>query len=178
MKRLVWAFASVRVLSLPLLLSNVVGCADESAGGAGLTFKACAPLVSDAATSMTAEQAQGVADGLAMWNQAAGTLLTSPVSSATFAPSETTPVVPLVFQVAAPPFHGVYDNHAGMVFINQDLTDVGPLHITVAHEIGHVFGLPHVSRDVRASLMNSGNTAISITPEDVAALAALWGPCP
>jgi hypothetical protein len=163
-------------LSLPLLLSFVVGCADESAGGAGLTFDACAPLIIDAGTSLTATQAQGVADALAMWNQSAGTLLTTTLASA--ADSEATPVVPLVFQAAAPPFHGFYDNHAGMVFINEDLTDVDPLHITAAHEIGHVFGLPHVSRDIRASLMNSGNTTVGITPEDVDALAALWGRCP
>ena len=171
-------------LSLPLLLSFVVGCADESAGGAGLTFDACAPLIIDAGTSLTAVQAQGVADALAMWNQSAGTLLTTTGASAAYesapsAPSAAaTPVVPLVFQAAAPPFHGFYDNHAGMVFINEDLTDVDPLHITAAHEIGHVFGLPHVSRDVRASLMNSGNTTVGITPEDVEALAALWGRCP
>jgi hypothetical protein len=166
-------------LSLPLLLSFVVGCADESAGGAGLTFDACAPLIIDAGTSLTAVQAQGVADALAMWNQSAGTLLTTTrASAATSEATPATPVVPLVFQVAAPPFHGFYDNHAGMVFINEDLTDVDPLHITAAHEIGHVFGLPHVSRDVRASLMNSGNTTVGITPEDVEALAALWGRCP
>jgi hypothetical protein len=178
-KRLVPAF-----LSLPLLLSFVVGCADESASGPGLTFDACEPLVIDTgSSSLSAEQTQGIADALAMWNQAAGTLLTTTLpNEATTEPtsnptSASPPVVPLVFQVAAPPFHGLYDDQSGKIFINQDLTDVDPLHITIAHEIGHVFGLPHVSRDVRASLMNSGNMTVGITPEDVAALAALWGRC-
>ncbi len=85
--------------------------------------------------------------------------------------------MPLLFQVAAPPFHGLYDNQAGRIFINADLTDVDPLRITIAHEIGHAFGLSHVSPSVRPSLMNSGNLTIGITPEDVEALAAIWGRC-
>src|SRR5581483_9388951 len=89
--------------------------------------------------------------------------------------SSTTPLVPLTFQVAPPPFHGLYDTGSGQIYVNQDLTDVAPLRITVAHEIGHAFGLKHVSG--RPSLMNSGNTTISITPEDVDTLAALWGRC-
>jgi Zn-dependent peptidase ImmA (M78 family) len=89
-----------------------------------------------------------------------------------------TPMVPLTFQVAAAPFHGLYDDRAGRIFVNEDLTDVAPLRITIAHEIGHAFGLPHVSASVRRSLMNTGNTTVSITPEDVDALAAIWGRCP
>ena len=86
--------------------------------------------------------------------------------------------MPLAFQVAAAPFHGLYDDGAGRIHVNEDLTDVGPLHITIAHEIGHAFGLPHVSASVRRSLMNTGNTTVGITPEDVDALAAIWGRCP
>src|SRR5438477_1009103 len=63
-------------LSLALVsLSQVVGCADESAPITGLTFDACAPLDIGIAPALTAEQMQGVTDALAMWNQAAGTAL-------------------------------------------------------------------------------------------------------
>jgi hypothetical protein len=176
---------------LLLSLSHLVGCADESAGGPGRTFDACTPLDIGVAPALTAEQMQGVTDALAMWNQAAGTALApmtmaagagasgttdGPTTTATAASS--TPLVPLIFQVAAPPFHGLYDDRAGRIYVNQDLTDVAPLRITIAHEIGHAFGLPHVSASLRRSLMNSGNTTIGITPEDVAALAAIWGRCP
>jgi hypothetical protein len=172
-KRLVPAF-------LPLLfvlsLSHLVGCADEYAPITGRTFDACSPLDIGIAPALTAEQMQGVTDALAMWNQAAGTALASmPVPPG---PASTgAPLVPLTFQVAAAPFHGLYDDRAGRIFINQDLTDLTPLRITIAHEIGHAFGLPHVSASVRLSLMNTGNTTTGITPEDVEALAAIWGRC-
>jgi len=186
-KRPVLAFAPclsltlLSCLSLSLSLSQVVGCADESAPITGLTFDACAPLDIGIAPALTAEQMQGVTDALAMWNQAAGTAL-APVtmvegaSSTAFATP--TPMVPLTFQVAAAPFHGLYDDGAARIYVNEDLTDVGPLRITIAHEIGHAFGLPHVSASVRRSLMNTGNTTVGITAEDVDALAAIWGRCP
>ncbi len=186
MKRPVLAFpahALLALLTLPTLiaLSHLVGCADESANGPGLTFDACAPLGIGIGPALTAEQLQGVTDALAMWNRAAGTALgsvTGPGDTAdTSVLASTAPMVPLTFQVAAPPFHGLYDNRAGRIFVNEDLTDVGPLHITIAHEIGHAFGLSHVSASVRPSLMNSGNTTIGITPDDVDALAAIWGRC-
>ncbi len=138
----------------------------------GLTFDACAPLDIGVSPAPTDEELQGVTDALAMWNQAAGTALATPT------PTSTAPLIPLTFQAAAPPFHGLYDDHAGRIFVNQDLIAIDPLRITIAHEIGHAFGLPHVSASVRRSLMNSGNTTIGITPEDVGALAAIWGRCP
>lgn len=164
---------SLRALSVTLSLAAplLVGCTDES-GAIGLTFDACAPLDIGVSTALTDEQMQGVTDALAMWNQAAGTALGFPT------PTSGAPLIPLMFQAAAPPFHGLYDDHAGQIFVNQDLVDVDPLRITIAHEIGHAFGLPHVSASVRPSLMNSGNMTIGITQEDVGALAAIWGRCP
>jgi len=177
------------LLSL-LSLSHLVGCADDTASGTGLTFDACAPLDIGLVAAPTGVQAQGVTDALSMWNQAAATALVSttvadPIASTGDVPtpistaqvSTAMPRVPLVFQVAAPPFHGLYDNQAGQIFINQDLSTVDPLRITIAHEIGHAFGLVHISPDVRPSLMNPGNTTVGITPDDVAALAAIWGRC-
>src|SRR5882757_6117211 len=138
-KRPVLAFP-LRLSLLLLALSHVVGCTDESAGAPGLTFNACAPLDIGLPPGLTAEQLQGVTDAVAMWNQAASTALGSTAASEPIAG----PMVPLAFQAAAPPFHGLYDNQEGRIFINQDLTDVAPLSITIAHEIGHAFGLPHV----------------------------------
>ena len=172
MRRPVPAFPWCLSLTFLLCVSQLVGCADESAGGQGLTFDACAPLAIGVSPELTAEQMEGVTDALAMWNQAAGTTL-GPMTM----PATATPLVPLTFQAAAAAFHGLYDSRSGQIYVNQDLTDVAPLRITIAHEIGHAFGLPHVGASVRRSLMNSGNTTIGITPEDVDALAAIWGHC-
>jgi predicted Zn-dependent protease len=47
----------------------------------------------------------------------------------------------------------------------------------IAHELGHAFGLVHVSPDTRPSVMNPGNTTVAPNDGDRAALEALWGTC-
>lgn len=64
-----------------------------------------------------------------------------------------------------------------MIFINDDL-DGQPLAVTVAHELGHAFGLVHVDPSVRASVMNPGNLSTPPTAADAAQVTGLWGACP
>jgi hypothetical protein len=45
----------------------------------------------------------------------------------------------------------------------------------IAHEIGHAFGLVHVTG--RASVMNAGNIDVAPNAGDAADLSALWGAC-
>ena len=47
--------------------------------------------------------------------------------------------------------------------------------MTIAHEIGHAFGLWHVKPSVRRSVMNPGNTTVTPTERDVDSVRALWG---
>ena len=49
--------------------------------------------------------------------------------------------------------------------------------VTIAHEIGHAFGLLHVSVDDDASVMNDGNLVTEPNGFDVDALRSLWGAC-
>ena len=86
------------------------------------------------------------------------------------------PGLPIHFQNAAPPFHGFYDAPSGQVFINTDLSGA-PLTITIAHEIGHAFGLVHIPADQRSSVMNPNNLVVEPTAEDVDTLANRWGGC-
>ena len=85
------------------------------------------------------------------------------------------PMISLQFEQAAGAFHGVYDDEHGIIYVNRDLTDPSQLAIVIAHELGHAFGLVHVSD--RVSLMNPGNLVTPPTIEDQGALEALWGAC-
>ena len=104
-----------------------------------------------------------------LWNDRAGTHLmmgADPGASG----------LPIHFQNAGPPFHGLYDAPSGQVYINTDLAGA-PLAITIAHEIGHAFGLVHIPADQRTSVMNPNNLVVEPTAEDIATLAMRWGGC-
>ncbi len=103
----------------------------------------------------------GVADALALWS-----LKATPGADA----------IEVRFQDGAPSFHGVYEDEIGVVYINTDLMDPHTLAIVMAHELGHAFGLVHVSG--RPSLMNKGNLTVEPNDGDFAALGARWGTCP
>lgn len=83
--------------------------------------------------------------------------------------------VNVIFEDAAAAFHGLYDDTRGVIYINNDITDPQVLSIVIAHEIGHAFGLPHITD--RPSVMNPGNIRVLPNEGDTAALEALWGRC-
>lgn len=86
-------------------------------------------------------------------------------------------VIPIELERAPAAFHGFYDDEAGVIYLNDQLADRRQLAIVLAHELGHAFGLVHVSPAERTSLMNPGNLTTPPTDEDQAALEALWGRC-
>jgi hypothetical protein len=159
---------------LLVAVGAAIGCASgEAPGGPAVTFDPCTPLTLVPDASASTVELAGIAAAAALWNQSAGSAL---AMVSTTGPSGA-PLLPIHFQTAAAPIHGLYDAPDGQVFINDDLSGE-ELAITLAHEIGHSFGLVHISPDVRASLMNPGNLTVSITPDDVTTLAGLWGRCP
>lgn len=83
--------------------------------------------------------------------------------------------LPIRFENASLVFRGVYQDEVGDVIINRRLRDPNDLAITVAHELGHALGLPHI--DDRDSVMNGGNLEFPPLPNDVDALGAVWGRC-
>ena len=83
--------------------------------------------------------------------------------------------VNVIFEDAAPSFHGLYDDTSGVIYINNDLAAGESLSIVIAHELGHAFGLPHITD--RPSVMNPGNLTIKPNVADQAAIEALWGNC-
>jgi hypothetical protein len=134
----------------------LVGC---GAGDSTIdrTFDPCTLAIE--AAGANAVQRAGIADALALWN---------------LTPGDGAPLG-MTFESAAAAFHGVYEDEAGIVRINVQITQPRALAIVIAHELGHAFGLPHV--DGRASLMNRGNLTTAPTAEDFDAISALWGLC-
>jgi hypothetical protein len=145
-------------------LIALAACGGTSDGELARTFDPCAPIAITVDGSV--EEASGVDGGLALWRTSGVTGFDAATGGDALA---------IRFQDAAPAFHGFYDDTAGIVYINHDVTDPGELAIVVAHELGHAFGLLHVQD--RVSLMNPGNLATPPTDDDRAALVALWGAC-
>ena len=151
-----------------LLAAAGCGAGSQEPPGDIVAFDACAtlPLILDAGVSNA--QSAGITAAISLWNDRAGTRLT-------LAGDQGTPGLPIHFEAAAPLFHGLYEP-SGQVFINTDLSGA-PLAVTIAHEIGHAFGLVHVPAGQRASVMNPNNLVVEPTPEDIDTLALRWGVC-
>ena len=124
------------------------------------TFDVCEPVALDVQTA-TAEQRASVDDALALWHVRTG---------------DGGQRLEVRFEAAAPAFHGYYDDEAGIVYVNTDLA-APEREIVLAHELGHAFGLWHVERDERTSVMNPGNLSIAPTAADHDEVEALWGDC-
>ncbi|HVV53047.1 MAG TPA: hypothetical protein VHO06_25540 [Polyangia bacterium] len=167
--------ASPSLLAVLLAVAvPALGCGGApAADGPAVTFDPCAPVALLPDATATAAELAGVTAGAALWNASAAAELAAAVPAAD---GGATPALPIHFQQAAAPFNGLYDASTAQIFINTDLGGQ-ELAITIAHELGHAFGLVHISPDVRASLMNPGNLTVLPTPADVATLAGLWGRC-
>jgi hypothetical protein len=163
----------------------VAGCGGPSSESVvhAVRFDPCRPLALVLDENTSVARVAGVRTAGDLWNLAAGSLLSvdgaaspagPPGAPPAAAPAGSGPTLPVHFEVAAAPSHGYFDPVLGQVLVNDDLMS-RPLAVTVAHEIGHAFGLVHVTG--RPSVMNPGNLDVEPNAGDVAALAALWGPC-
>jgi hypothetical protein len=131
----------------------------------------CAPIALTVGEPTDAQRA-GIDGALALWRgEGVGTV--SVIDGAAAGAD----AIQIRFEPAALPFHGLYDDETGTVYINSDIEDLTPLSIVIAHELGHSFGLPHVAASERPSLMNPGNFVTPPTDGDRAAIEALWGTC-
>lgn len=146
-------------------------CGDPHASEGAGAHDACALLTVTTAAASPAEQA-GIDGALVLWRDHG-------VAAFDAAPGAAAPGSTIDIQFADAPaaFHGVYDPAADRVLINRDLTEPATIAIVIAHELGHVFGLLHVSPAARISLMNPGNLVTPPTDGDRQAVEALWGQC-
>lgn len=147
------------------LLASLVACSGGGDVSIDVTYDVCTPITifSPAAT---ASQMKGIEDAFSLWrSHGVNTLERGSEGS----------MIEVRFEAAAGAFFGLYDDENSVIYINSAITDPEKLKIVIAHELGHSFGLVHVSG--RPSLMNPGNTGVLPTAEDEAAVHELWGPC-
>lgn len=157
--------------SASLLTVVVLGCAPLGTGETekiDIVFDPCEPLVLETENA-SSEEEQRVADAIELWNSRAGSMLT-------LDEVEHAPLLPVVFDDAPAAFNGHYDDEEAVVYINHDLSG-HETSVTVAHELGHAFGLYHVNEDERTSVMNHGNVVHEPNDGDVDELEGLWGAC-
>jgi Zn-dependent peptidase ImmA (M78 family) len=165
----VLAYFGLRRLSCLAVVCVLAACGSPPDDGViDITYDPCTTAL--ALDSPSAEQEDGIDVGLRLWNERAALVLNR---SADIIDA---PAVTVRFDEAAEAFHGVYDDERGIIFINESLSG-HELAVTIAHELGHAFGLIHVKPSTRESLMNPSNVDIEPTEEDAEQLRALWGTC-
>jgi len=130
------------------------------------TIDACAPLALVADEAPSPLQQAGIDGAYALWRDRGAPALGRRAGA----------TMSIVFDEAAAAFHGLYDDQTGVIYVNRGIADESVLAIVIAHELGHAFGLPHVTD--RVSVMNPGNLETPPTTTDHLAVQALWGPCP
>lgn len=144
-------------LSVLILVTACGGTADTTID---ITHDPCAGVTLDG--GRTELQQAGIAGAIALWS-AGGVVLADGAE------------IPVMFEPASQAFRGVYDDERGVIHINDAIAELDPLAIVIAHELGHAFGLAHVTD--RPSLMNPANLTQPPTDEDRLAVEALWGSC-
>jgi hypothetical protein len=129
-------------------------------------------LVAPAADT-TAEEWAGVDAAMELWHAVGGPPISRQAGHHPVAGLQT---LPIGFERAAPSFFGLYRPAQADILINRALIDPRARAITIAHEMGHAFGLAHVKG--RRSLMNPGNLQVLPAAEDVRLINERRGPCP
>lgn len=74
-------------------------------------------------------------------------------------------------------YRAMYWDSQGEISIGRDKLGADDYAVAIAHELGHAFGLQHVAKDERPSVMNVGNLETVPNEQDGAALRALWEMC-
>lgn len=159
-----WSF------SCASLVLALCACQPPLEPGTGISYSPCSTVMLRPAADTTPAELQSIAAAITLWGEVGREVLTL----SELAEAEQ---VPVQFREAPALFHGVYEPSSGVVFVNRVL--VGEAReITVAHELGHALGLPHIAASVRSSVMNPGNLSVRPTPEDHAQLMSACPPLP
>jgi hypothetical protein len=154
-----------------LLAIAASGCIDPDTT-IDITFSPC-DSIALRATNGTARQLNSIGAAVDMWNEI-GTDTVLLLSDEVGSPSPEWEI-PVRFEEAAPQFFGIYLDESGDIVINDGLRDSDERSVVIAHELGHAFGLEHVSG--RKSVMNEENLAYHPDQGDAQSLMRAWPEC-
>jgi hypothetical protein len=175
-ERIVWL---LRIAWLLPLVAVACGTPDT---GPPVVFDPCKVTTLVAAPDSSADERAGISEAIALWSSVGGPpLALAPAGDEHISFANGALVhaegqfLPVFFQAAAPVFNGLYDPGRGDIFINRGLTDARARAITVAHELGHAFGLAH--ENARRSLMSPGNLVVPPGETEVRLIDERRGSC-
>ena len=136
-----------------------------------LVYDPCSPLTIAVEADVGAAEVLGVEGAILAWK---GVL---PARIVIGAGPQAADVLPIYFQPGDTFFRGIYWDGPGEIAIGRDRVDPADYPLAIAHEMGHAFGLLHVSKADRLSVMNVSNLEVAPNEEDAAAVRALWATC-
>ncbi|MBI4510285.1 MAG: hypothetical protein HY698_11680 [Deltaproteobacteria bacterium] len=157
------------LFDVALLVVSVMSCDRPQDMTFDIVHNPCEPLVVVPAEGSTLAERGNLAQAVELWNQAVSAQLT-------LDDLPDAPRLPVRFEDGALAIYGVYEDEEGKVLINRRLGGLAQV-VTIAHELGHSFGLYHVAKSQRLSVMNKGNLVVAPNAGDVSDVRAIWGDC-
>ena len=151
------------VVSASVLFACGAPAADPSGD---IVYDPCEPVVITPSAELTAPQREGITAAISLWRGVG-------LDAITLDPQAGTQRVPIRFIPTVAMLHGIYQPKTGEVQVNTRMAG-RELDITIAHELGHALGLPHILASERVSVMNPGNSTIAPTPDDERQLRVRW----
>jgi hypothetical protein len=161
-----------------LLAATLGGCGAAEVGALPATLDACQTTALVVAADATADERASVHAAVALWHDAGGPPLRveeAPPGAAEGARALGS-MVPISFRRAAPLFYGLFRPEQGDILINRELASPTARAITIAHELGHAFGLAH-AEDSPRTLMSPGNLKAPPSPAESSAIRDRRGAC-
>jgi len=130
-------------------------------------YNPCAPLTIALGPDATAAEVNGVEGAILLWSDVL------PVQITIGSGERAADVLPIHFESDVP-YRAMYWDSIGVISVSRDRLEPAEYPLAIAHEMGHAFGLLHVTPEERPSVMNVGNVEIAPTPEDAAGVHACW----
>ena len=155
-----------------MFLSSGCLAADDIA----TTFDPCSPLTiavrfdaSDAETSDA--ELQSVDAAIASWAQVL------PTEISLVRDEGNSEGLKIAFESGDSFYRAIYFDRRGEILVNRNSLSLDEMPLAIAHELGHAFGLLHVSAEVRPSVMNVGNLDVVPNNDDASGVRDVWDAC-